>query len=172
MFAAALVEQLCHTGRILTFCVNYRLAPVATPYFMMWRLTIEGPWSTACWCMLEARNIPKLAMHTGPRIFRGGCQRAASKIVGARAIQTSHASSTRMGNATGLWCGMALRSSMSEHSAHPRRRVNSPSGWLNGYGASPTRRWRSGRRRTSARRFSAALQDAGAKHRVAHKSPR
>jgi hypothetical protein len=42
MFAAALVEQLCHTARILTFCVNYRLAPVAAPYFMMWRLTVEG----------------------------------------------------------------------------------------------------------------------------------
>ena len=41
MFAAALVEQLSHTGRILTFCVNYRLAPVAAPYFIMCRLTVE-----------------------------------------------------------------------------------------------------------------------------------
>ena len=30
------------TGRNLTFCVNYRLAPVASPYFMVWRLTVEG----------------------------------------------------------------------------------------------------------------------------------
>jgi hypothetical protein len=36
------VEQLSHPGRILTFFVNYRLAPVAAPYFMVWRLTVEG----------------------------------------------------------------------------------------------------------------------------------
>ena len=54
--------------------------------------------------------------------------------------------------ATGLRCDMAPKSFSSGHWAHPRRRVSSLSGWLNGYAANPTRRRRSGRAGASARR--------------------